>query len=70
MTPIEKVKEIAKKFEILESIDTMDIQVACNTMYKWAKAQMSRKFIKWYKANHIYTSDTIKKLKKAMEEQL
>lgn len=68
MNEINKAAEIAQKFEILESIGTMDIQVACNMMYKWTKAQMSRKFIKWYKANHVYTADTIKKLKKAMED--
>lgn len=58
MTPIEKVKEIAKKFEILKTIETMDIEVACNMMHEWDKQQFAEQKQSWIKkaatwfANH------------------
>lgn len=74
MTPTEKAKELLKCKDCLAckqfAKGAYCFSSPCDNfnnimqMHKWTK----NKFIKWYKANHYYTADTIRKLKKAMEE--
>lgn len=60
-----KVAELESKLEESRKFE--------NYWYNKAQATQQRminKFVVWYKANHYYNAATIKKLKKAMEEQL
>lgn len=65
MTSIEKAKEIAEKFEILESIDTLDIIEACNTMHEWTKENMLEEFETW---KDYYLNNNSFKVADALDE--
>lgn len=62
----EKLAEMRFLAERILDIVSKIEQSNAESTFKWAKSKMTAKFIKWYKANHFYTADTIKKLKKAM----